>query len=93
MVPHGTDCCFELFQAGLLGEASMENTSLDWRYRDKDGQIAAQHGETLISSLRRTYGQEFACNVPGHFKLSEVLHALDDQSLNCLISEHHRLTC
>ena len=71
----------------------MVNISLDWRYCDKDGQIAARHRERLISSLRQTYGQKFACNVPGHFKLSEVLHALDDQSLNCLILEHHRLTC
>jgi hypothetical protein len=68
----------------------MESRSLD-RHREKNGQIAAEHGETLVSSLRQTYGQQFARDLPGHFKLSEVLHALDDQSLNRLISEHDQL--
>jgi hypothetical protein len=73
--------------------ASMKDTDPELRYRDKDGQIAAQHGDTLISSLRQIYGLEFARDIPGHFKINEVLHALDDHSLNCLISEHHRLAC
>jgi hypothetical protein len=70
----------------------MEYTSPNWRYRDKDGYIAVQYGETLISILRQTHGQEFARGIPGHFKLGEVLHALDDSCLNCLMVEDHRLT-
>jgi hypothetical protein len=91
-VLQGTDCELEDFKASLLGEASLEYRSLD-RHRDKDGQIAAEYGETLVSSLRQTYGPQFARDLPGHFKLSEVLHALDDQSLNRLISGHDQLIC
>jgi hypothetical protein len=55
------------------------------RYRDKEGPIAERHGDTLISSLRLIYGAEFAANIPGIFKLEEVLPMLDDKSLNQLI--------
>jgi hypothetical protein len=29
---------------------------LDGRHRDKDGEISKKHGNTLISTLRETYG-------------------------------------
>jgi hypothetical protein len=38
----------------------MEQHGLDQRHRDKDGTIARKHGNTLIGTLRRTYGENFA---------------------------------
>jgi hypothetical protein len=55
------------------------------RYRDKEGPIAERHGNILISKLRLIYGAEFATNIPGIFKLEEVLPMLDDTSLNQLV--------
>jgi hypothetical protein len=43
----------------------------------QNGEISRKHGNTLISTLRQTYGQDLAPNIPGHTKLSDVLHQLD----------------
>jgi hypothetical protein len=36
------------------------NQGLDGRHRDKDGEISKKHGNTLIGTLRETYGPDFA---------------------------------
>ncbi len=70
---------------GGLGEIPMEEPGLDNRHRDKNGEISTKHGNTLISTLRQTYGQSFAPGQPGHKKLSEILHELDVGSLSQLV--------
>ena len=70
---------------GGLGEIPMQEPGLDNRHRDKNGEISKKHGNTLISTLRQTYGQSFAPGQPGHKKLSEILHELDVGSLSHLI--------
>jgi hypothetical protein len=69
----------------------MEQPGLDNRHRDKSGQIARKHGNTLISTLRQTYGAQFAPDCPGDAKLSDVLHRLDEPSLSQLVhvQQHH----
>ena len=52
----------------------MKEPDLDNRHRDKNGEISKKHGNTVISTLRQTYGQGFAPGQPGHKKLSEILH-------------------
>jgi hypothetical protein len=47
----------------------MQQPSLDHRHRDKDGTIARKHGNTLIGTLRRTYGQHFAGEIADTEKL------------------------
>ena len=37
----------------------MSKVSLDNRYRNKDGEISGKHGNTLIRTLRKVYGQSF----------------------------------
>jgi hypothetical protein len=58
---------------------------LDARHRDKDGEISRKHGNTLIGTLRKTYGSNFARGQPDHVKLGDVLHRLDEPSLHQLI--------
>jgi hypothetical protein len=65
----------------------MKQPGLDGRHRDKDGEIGRKHGNTLISTLRQTYGQGFAPGIPGHKKLSDVLHELDEPSLTRLVHD------
>ena len=54
--------------------------ALDSRHRDKGGEISRRHGNTLIRTLRKTYGQSFAGSYGNKKKLGEVLHKLDEPS-------------
>ena len=65
----------------------MQQPGLDNRHRDKNGEIGRKHGNTLISTLRQTYGPNFAPGIPGHTKLSDVLHVLDEPSLSQLVRD------
>jgi hypothetical protein len=65
-------------------EASMSKASVDNRHRNADGEISAKHGNTLIRTLRKVYGQSFAAGYPETEKLSEVLHKLNETSLSQL---------
>ena len=45
-------------------ESSMSKAGLDNRHRNKDGEISHKHGNTLIRTLRKIYGQGFAAGYP-----------------------------
>lgn len=68
----------------------MEQPGLDGRHRDKNGRIARKHGNTLISTLRETYGAHFAPDCPADAKLIDVLHRLDEPSLTHLVHDLER---
>jgi hypothetical protein len=69
-------------------ESSMSKPSLDNRRRNKDGEISGKHGNTLIRTLRKIYGQSFAAGYPETEKLSEVLLKLNETSLSQLRRDH-----
>ena len=60
---------------------------LDGRHRDKNGRISKKHGNTLISTLRQTYGAGFAPGRSDDERLADVLHDLDEPSLSHLIHD------
>ena len=66
----------------------MKQLGLDDRHRDKHGEISRKHGNTLIGTLRKTYGKSFAAGADDHEKLSDVLHRLDEHSLSQLRRDH-----
>jgi hypothetical protein len=66
----------------------MKETGLDGRHRDKDGAISKKHGNTLIGTLRKIYGQSFAAGHPQTATLSEVLLQLNETSLSQLRRDH-----
>ncbi len=66
----------------------MSKTSLDHPHRNRDGEISGKHGDTLISTLRKIYGQSFAAGYPATDKLSEVLLQLNETSLSQLRRDH-----
>jgi hypothetical protein len=76
-----------LSAAGTM-ESSMSKAGLDNRHRDKDGEISHKHGNTLIRTLRKIYGQSFAAGYPETAKLSEVLLQLNETSLSQLRRDH-----
>jgi hypothetical protein len=73
--------------AGTM-ESSMSKAGLDNRRRNHDGEISRKHGNTLIGTLRKIYGQRFAAGYPATEKLSEVLLQLNETSLSQLRRDH-----
>lgn len=69
-------------------ESSMSKAGLDNRHRNHDGEISHKHGNTLIRTLRKIYGQGFAAGYPETEKLSEVLLQLNETSLSQLRRDH-----
>jgi hypothetical protein len=49
------------------------NTGLDNRCRDNDGEIRQKRSDTLVRTLRDTYGPEFAKGYRSDAKLGTVL--------------------
>ncbi len=64
-----------------------DQPGLDHRHRDANGEISRKHGNTLVSTLRETYGPSFAKGIDGHVKLSEALRTLDEPSLTKLVAD------
>src|SRR5882672_140926 len=69
-------------------ESSMSKPGLDGRHRNKDGEISGKHGNTLVRTLRKVYGQGFAAGYPETAKLSEVMFHLNETSLSQLRRDH-----
>ena len=77
------------------------NDGLDHRHRDKDGEISKKHGNTLVKTLRKTYGQMFANGFadtdtlsavlqkePGHTSLTQLRKDHLDGHLDAKIKPH-----
>jgi len=52
--------------------------------------IGRKHGNTLIRTLRKTYGDHFAEGCRDDEKLGEVLHKMDEPSLSKLLHDRER---
>jgi hypothetical protein len=70
------------------GSAALSKAGLDHRHRNKDGEISGKHGNTLVRTLRKVYGQGFAAGYPETAKLSEVMLQLNETSLSQLRRDH-----
>jgi hypothetical protein len=66
----------------------MKEPGLDLRHRDKNGEIARKHGNTLVGTLRKIYGPRFAPGFKDSDTLAFVLAALDEPSLAKLAKDH-----
>ena len=58
------------------------------RRRHKHGEIGRKHGNTLVGTLRKTYGERFAPGCAETAKLSNVLKKMDEPSMSKLIHDH-----
>ena len=61
--------------------------AIDTRRLDKTDEISRKHGDTLIRTLRKTYGESFAGACGNKKKLGDVLHKLDEPSVTRLIHD------
>jgi hypothetical protein len=62
--------------------------AIDTRHRGKTGEIRREYGNTLIRTLRKTYGPDFAKGCADDEKLSDILATLGEPSLSHLIRDH-----
>ena len=62
---------------------------LDNRCRDEDGEIRKKRDDTLVRTLRKTYGEGFAEDFRSDTKLGTVLRETDSESLSDYL-KHHR---
>ena len=60
-------------------------TGLDDRCRDRDGEIRHKRSDTLVGTLRKTYGDDFAKDYRSDAKLGTVLHDEGADTLSDLL--------
>jgi hypothetical protein len=61
------------------------DTGLDDRCRDGDGEIRHKRSDTLVRTLRETYGEDFAKSYRGDAKLGTVLDREGANTLSDLL--------
>lgn len=63
----------------------MNEPGLDGRHRDENGQIRQKNGNTLVETLRETYGDAFAAGYRSDMKLETLLRVEGAESLSELL--------
>lgn len=63
------------------------NTGLDQRCRDEDGEIRQKRGDTLIRTLRKTYGPDFAPGIRSDARLDTLRERSGGESLSKLVKD------
>jgi hypothetical protein len=58
------------------------DTGLDGRCRDEDGEIRKKRDDTLVRTLRKTYGEDFADDFRSDTTLRTVLSETNSTSLS-----------
>jgi len=61
------------------------NNGLDERCRDLDGEIRRKRGDTLVGTLRGTYGADFAPGMRSDMRLDTLLDRTDADSMSDLL--------
>jgi hypothetical protein len=60
---------------------------LDGRHRDANGRISEKHRNTLVGTLRDTYGEGFGAGTRSDAKLSTLLEKEGVESLSQLLKK------
>lgn len=66
----------------------MKEPGLDGRHRDENGEIRRKREDTLVGTLRKTYGSDFLADFRSDAKLRTVLKETGCESLNELLRKH-----
>lgn len=61
------------------------NSGLDDRCRDQDGEIRQKRGDTLVGTLRKTYGPDFAPGVRSDMRLDTLRERMSGASLSQIV--------
>jgi hypothetical protein len=60
---------------------------LDRRCRDNDGEIRQKRGDTLVGTLRKTYGPDFAAGVRSDARLDTLRKRAGGESLTKIVHD------
>jgi hypothetical protein len=74
----------------MAGKKQQCDVGLDERCRDSDGEIRQKRGDTLVKTLRKTYGPEFARGVRGDTQLDTLRERAGGESLSKLAKDFER---
>jgi hypothetical protein len=66
------------------------DVGLDRRCRDLNGEIRHKRGDTLVKTLRQTYGPDFASGVRGDARLDTLRERAGGASLTKIIKRYAR---
>jgi hypothetical protein len=66
------------------------NTGLDGRCRDEDGEIRRKRSDTLVRTLRREYGEDFAPGIREDATLGTVLDRAGAESLSEYLKDQRK---
>ena len=69
----------------------MKQPGLDKRHRDKTGEISRKKSNTLVRTLRKEYGEDFAKGYRADTKLGTVLRKERVESLHDLLKRKRSL--
>jgi len=61
------------------------NDGLDGRCRDLDGEIRQKRGDTLVGTLRKIYGPDFAPGARSDMRLDTLRDRMGDESLSKIV--------
>ena len=67
------------------------DTGLDHRCRDENGEIRRKRSDTLVGTLRREYGDDFAEGFRSDAKLGTVLRETDSTSLSDYLKHRRQI--
>jgi hypothetical protein len=65
-----------------MKNSDQHNKGLDGRSRDQDGETRKKNGNTLVGTLRQTYGPGFAPGVRSDMRLENLLEREGKTSLS-----------
>ena len=66
------------------------DVGLDERCRDRNGEIRKKRGDTLVKTLRKTYGDDFAPGVREDARLDTLRRRAGIESLSRLVRKGRR---
>lgn len=70
-----------------MADGKQCDSSLDNRCRDENGEIRQKRGDTLVGTLRKTYGPDFASGARSDMQLSTLLKKTGASSLSQLVKK------
>jgi hypothetical protein len=86
-IAYATNRCYgKAPRSEIILKTSKEcRPGLDNRCRDLDGEIRHKRGDTLVKTLRRTYGNDFAPGVRGDMRLDTLRDRVSGASLTKIV--------
>ena len=71
----------------MADKSKSSHVGLDGRSRDANGEIREKRGDTLVKTLRKTYGPDFAPGVRSDTRLQTLRERAGGESLSKIVKK------